>query len=154
MIALGVNAPISLWMFTGVILVLIFSLMVVWGVILTKQKCMTFFVWVFVGIIWSDICVGWSCIYKSRFYCDVYGVGVADIVEIVGHLYIISCIGFPRYICSWYPCTVLFIPHMASAWFDFFIFPSFLLVNVALLCPLTTLHPWVQQYNVGYIFES
>ena len=48
---------------------------------------------------------------------------------------------------------LLVIPTMVSDMVGFSMFPSFLLVNVTLVCPLTTLYPCVQKYPVRYIFH-
>ena len=60
------------------------------------MKKMTAFVYIFMRIFWPDVCVRYSCIRKSIFYCAVYCLGLENIVEIMGHIYKIIIIGFPN----------------------------------------------------------
>ena len=56
---------------------------------------------------WPRFCDRFSCIRNYRFYCYIYCVGEAEIVEIIVHIYNISLIGLPQYLCSWYLSTVI-----------------------------------------------
>ena len=61
-----------------------------------KTNCVTLFVCIWLGIVWTDVCDRCSCI--RTIYC----VGVANIFDIMGHLYNIILIGFPWYLCSYH----------------------------------------------------
>ena len=43
-----------------------------------EKNSVNFFVWVFMGIVWPDVCARCSCIRKSIFYCAIYYVGVGQ----------------------------------------------------------------------------
>ena len=61
-----------------------------------KTNCVTLFVCIWLGIVWTDVCDRCSCI--RTIYC----VGVANIFDIMGHIYNIILIGFPWYLCSYH----------------------------------------------------
>ena len=106
-------------------------------------------------IICPDVCVRFSCIRKFRFYCTIYFVGVANSVEIMGHVYItlvlLDCTN--PYDPANHPLFLVFTLIFPDLVY-FYMWPSFLLVNVTLLCPPTNLYPCIQQYPVGSNFDS
>ena len=59
------------------------------------KKSVAPFEWIFMDIIWPNVCSRCSCIRKSIFYCTIYGVGVDNNVDMMVKIYIISLIDFP-----------------------------------------------------------
>ena len=57
-------------------------------------KTFTLCVFIFMGIVWPDVCSIFSYIRGSIFFCTIYCVGVSGIVDILEHLYNIIIIGF------------------------------------------------------------